>query len=99
MTAQNGLYGFESAKEYKPDLILLDINLPDIDGYQVLKMLRNDEATEEIPVIAISSNSMPLDIERGLQAGFNEYLTKPVKMESLVDILNRYSDNRRSTSN
>ena len=74
------------------------INLPDIDGYQVLKLLRENALAEKIPVVALSSNTMPLDIERGLEAGFNDYLTKPVKLEQLIDVINRFSHLNKSVS-
>jgi len=67
-----------------PDLILMDINLPDISGIQVLQLLSKDANTAAIPVIAISANAMPRDIEQGLQAGFRRYLTKPIVIHELM---------------
>lgn len=90
ISANNGYYGIEVAKEYNPDLILLDINLPDINGYKILQILREDESTKIIPVIALSADAMPLDIERGLNAGFDDYLTKPVELSKLLDTLNKF---------
>ena len=58
----------------------MDINLPDISGIEALRILRQDPLTAHIPVIAISANAMPHDIEKGLQAGFFRYLTKPIKV-------------------
>ncbi len=75
--------GLALACEHRPDLILLDIQLPDIDGYEVLRRLRADERTRRIPVIAISANAMRGDIERGLAAGFDDYLTKPLDVTVL----------------
>jgi CheY-like chemotaxis protein len=66
----------------------MDINLPGISGIEALKILREDPATAHIPVIAISANAMPHDIEKGLQAGFFRYLTKPIKVKEFSDVLN-----------
>jgi CheY-like chemotaxis protein len=87
LTAVNGNSGIEIARASQPDVILTDINLPDINGFEVLKILRSDPATAHIPVIAISANAMPRDIERGLKAGFFRYITKPIKLNELMDAL------------
>ncbi|MDH5657258.1 MAG: PAS domain S-box protein, partial [Spirochaetia bacterium] len=87
LSATTGEYGFELASRYTPDIILLDIHLPDIDGYQVLKMLQTDPATSSIPVIALSADAMPIDIERGMKSGFAQYLTKPVMEQDLIQAL------------
>jgi CheY-like chemotaxis protein len=81
--------GLQLARAQRPDLILLDIQLPGIDGYEVLRRLRADEGTRDIPVIAISANAMPADLERGLAAGFRDYLTKPIDQRVLVAALNK----------
>jgi len=76
--------GLELARTHRPALILLDINLPDMDGYAVMQCLREHEATRHIPVLAISANAMPKDIERGKAAGFVAYLTKPIDVLELL---------------
>lgn len=83
-SAPEPLLGLELAEEHIPDLILLDINLPGLDGYQVLEKLRSQESTKDIPVIAISANAMPRDIEKGKKAGFDGYITKPVNVKELL---------------
>ena len=88
VTAVNGISGIEMAGSARPDVILLDINLPDISGNEVLNILRKDPATAHIPVIALSANAMPRDIEAGLKRGFFRYLTKPIKVAELIDTLN-----------
>jgi CheY-like chemotaxis protein len=65
----------------------MDINLPGISGIQAMKILRDDEATKHIPVLAISANAMPQDIENGLQAGFFRYITKPIKVNEFLSAL------------
>jgi CheY-like chemotaxis protein len=87
LTAVNGNSGIEIARVSRPDVILTDINLPDINGFQVLKILHSDPATEHIPVIAISASAMPLDIERGLKAGFFRYITKPIRVNEFMEAL------------
>ena len=88
MTALNGTSGIEIAHVYQPDVILMDINLPGISGTETMKILRADGATAHIPVIALSANAMPIDIERGLKAGFFGYITKPIKVHEFMEALN-----------
>jgi PAS domain S-box-containing protein len=87
LTAVNGNLGIEIARNKQPDAILMDINLPDINGFEALKILRSDLATAHIPVIAISANAMSLDIERGMKAGFFRYITKPIKVNEFMEAL------------
>ncbi|MBE9527057.1 MAG: response regulator [Proteobacteria bacterium] len=89
LSAHEPLLGFELAIEHKPDLILLDINLPGMNGFEVLKKLQKDKDTESTPVFAVSANAMPSDIKKGLDAGFDEYITKPFNIESLVDTVKK----------
>jgi CheY-like chemotaxis protein len=65
----------------------MDINLPGISGIQALRILAEDPATAHIPVVALSANAMPRDIEKGLEAGFFRYLTKPIKVDEFMDTL------------
>jgi len=87
MTAVNGSSGIEIARASRPDVIIMDINLPDISGFKALEILRSDPAMAQIPVIALSANAMPLNIESGLEAGFFRYLTKPMKVSDLMEAL------------
>ena len=87
LTAVNGRLGIEVARASQPEVILMDINLPDINGFEALKILRADPATAHIPVVALSANAMPRDIEKGLEAGFFRYLTKPIKIMEFMDML------------
>jgi len=87
MTATDGNQGIEVARASLPDVILMDINLPGISGNEALQILREDSTTAHIPVVALSANAMPRDIEKGLSAGFFSYLTKPIDLNKLMDTL------------
>ena len=85
--AEDAMRGIALAREHQPDLILLDINLPGISGLQALQILQEDASTQHIPVLALSANAMPRDIERGLAAGFFRYLTKPIRVAEFMEAL------------
>lgn len=88
--AESAEVGLPLAARVKPDLILLDINLPGIDGYQAIAQLREMDGLQHIPVVAVSANVMKGDAERGLHAGFNAYVAKPLEIRqflSQIDIL------------
>jgi PAS domain S-box-containing protein len=87
LSAIDGNRGVEIARASLPDVILMDINLPGISGIQALQILRADPATAHIPVVALSANAIPRDIERGLEAGFFRYLTKPIIVNEFMDAL------------
>jgi PAS domain S-box-containing protein len=87
LTAVNGTDGIEIARVSQPDVILMDIHLPGIDGFEALRILRADPVTAQIPVIAISANAIPLDVEMGLKAGFFRYITKPIKVNEFTEAL------------
>jgi PAS domain S-box-containing protein len=87
LKAENGADGIAMALAHQPQVILLDINLPDISGIQVLKLLQQNEATAHIPALAISANAMTGDIERGLAAGFFRYITKPIQIDVFMNAL------------
>jgi PAS domain S-box-containing protein len=87
LSAKDGKQGIKMARASLPDLILMDINLPGISGLDAMKILAKDSATTHIPVIALSANAVPHDIEKGLQAGFFRYLTKPIKVIEFMDTL------------
>ncbi|HEY8856239.1 MAG TPA: ATP-binding protein [Rugosibacter sp.] len=87
LSAGDGNRGVEIARASRPDVILMDINLPGISGIHALKILTEDPATAHIPIIALSANAMPHDIEKGLEAGFFRYLTKPIKVTEFMETL------------
>jgi len=82
--APDGLSGVTQARALRPELVLLDMQLPDIDGFEVIKRLRADTATAAIPVIALSANAVPEDIERALAAGCADYWTKPLDFRAFM---------------
>lgn len=84
LSATDGHGGIRLAREQQPDLILMDINLPGISGFAALSILRNDLITAHIPVLALSANAIPREIEKGLHAGFFRYLTKPIKVPEFM---------------
>jgi PAS domain S-box-containing protein len=87
LTAGTGKLGIKLARANQPEVILMDINLPDISGVEALHLLRQDPDTAHIPVVAISANAMPYDIEKGLKAGFYRYLTKPIKINEFNETI------------
>ena len=87
LSAVDGSIGVHLARTHHPDVILMDVNLPGISGIEALRILRNDPETAEIPVVALSANAMPRDIEKGLEAGFFRYLTKPIHFDQLMETL------------
>lgn len=85
--ASSGEHALELVRRHRPDAILMDIHLPGMDGYAVLAALRADLQTRDLPVFALSADAMPIDVERGLQAGFQAYLTKPLSLDALMQAL------------
>ncbi len=81
--------GLALALDARPDLVLLDIQLPGMDGFEVLRRLRAHPATREIPVVAVSANAMPADIDAARRAGFDDYLTKPLELPRLLEQVDR----------
>ncbi|WP_028484743.1 PAS domain-containing protein [Thioalkalivibrio sp. ALE17] len=90
LTAHTPWLGMDLVREHRPDLILLDINLPGMDGYQVLEVLQAEAELERTPVVAVTANAMPRDIERGMAAGFADYLTKPLNVGQFLDTVQRH---------
>ena len=87
LSARDATLGIQLARSRHPEVILMDINLPGISGLEALHILREDPATAHIPIIALSANAMPRDIEKGLQAGFFRYLTKPIRVNEFMSTL------------
>ena len=90
VSAIDGIEALEKIKEFTPDLILLDINMPRMDGYQVCKLFRMHEATKDVPIVMISGNDGFFDKVRGRMAGTTGYITKPFGPETLMKMLETY---------
>jgi CheY-like chemotaxis protein len=88
LTTVNGILGIELARTSRPDVILMDINLPEISGIDALTILREDPATAHIPIVALSANAMSRDIQFGSEVGFFRYLTKPINVKEFMETLN-----------
>ncbi|MBC8172201.1 MAG: response regulator [Anaerolineae bacterium] len=90
MVAQNGLEGIKTALSQHPDLILMDINLPDIDGLEVTRRIRKDFRVKDIPIIALTAHTEPQARLAALQAGCNDYLAKPSSRIELLKVVHQY---------
>ncbi|MBQ5961388.1 ATP-binding protein [Massilia sp. ZL223] len=87
LSAPDGHIGLQLARAHRPEVILMDLNLPGMSGIEVLRQLRTDPETAAIPVIALTANAMPRDIERGIAAGFHRYLTKPIDIDKFTEAI------------
>jgi two-component system cell cycle response regulator DivK len=94
LEATTGREALELAVEHAPDLVLMDMQLPDVDGVEALSRLRADERTAAIPVLALTAQAMHGDRERFLAAGFDDYLSKPVNVVELVGTVRHHCDGR-----
>jgi two-component system, cell cycle response regulator DivK len=94
LEATTGREAVDLATEHAPDLVLMDIQLPDFDGVQALRRLRANERTAAIPVLALTAQAMDGDRERFLAAGFNGYLSKPVNVRELIGTVRLHCDGR-----
>ena len=95
LEADTGERAVALTAEHRPDLVLMDIHLPDIDGVEALRRLRADERTASVPVLALTAQAMEGDRERFLAAGFDGYLSKPVNIADLLDAVRRYCEGGR----
>lgn len=94
LTAHTAQLGIEVAKVHRPELILLDINMPGMDGYEVLEYFKSDSALKEVPVVAITANAMPNDVERAKEAGFKDYLIKPLDVDKFNETIDQIFDSQ-----
>ena len=87
LSAADASLGIEYARVYQPDVVLMDINLPGLNGTDAMRILRSDPSTAHMPIIALSANAVPRDIQKCLDAGFFDYVTKPFKVQQLLAAL------------
>lgn len=90
LIAQSGSLGLEISKTESIDVFLVDVGLPDMNGFEVLSAIRGNPDYTKAPIFAISANAIPNDVERGLNAGFNEYITKPLDLDHLRNCIENY---------
>lgn len=90
LVAVNGEEALEKIRAHAPDLVLLDIMMPRIDGYEVARLLRADPATADLPIIMLSAKAQEEDIRKGVDIGVDEYITKPFSPEHLVHVVADY---------
>jgi CheY-like chemotaxis protein len=95
--AVDGHEAIEKAKTEKPDIILMDMSLPVMDGWEATRRIREDENTNHIPIIGLSAHAMAGDRQQAIQAGCDEYATKPVDFERLIEIITTYLDNSKKS--
>jgi CheY-like chemotaxis protein len=93
LTATDGAAGVEMTRSEQPDLVLMDMSLPVLDGWEATRRLKADAATQNIPVIGLSAHAMSGDDDKARDAGCDDYLTKPVNFESLFEVLERFLSN------
>ncbi|MBD8524288.1 response regulator [Pseudomarimonas arenosa] len=98
MVAHSGRQGLKIAMEFKPDLVLLDVMMPDLDGYKVCAALKEHEATRHIPVVFLSSLDEPSDAERGLQLGAVDFLHKPFRTDVVLETVRMHVGKPSSSS-
>jgi signal transduction histidine kinase/ActR/RegA family two-component response regulator len=98
LTAMEGTLGLDLARQHSPDLILLDVHLPDLDGREVISRLKSSDATRDIPVVVVSADATTHQIDRLVTAGANTYLTKPLDMVNFLHVLDKTTsaNNRKS---
>ena len=85
-TAENGRMGLNLIQTHKPTLLITDLSMPEMDGWSLLRQLRDDPNMQNIPVIALSAHAMVGDRERALAAGFDGYITKPISADTFMEI-------------
>jgi CheY-like chemotaxis protein len=85
VVAGDGAAAVAAVREQRPDLVLMDMSLPEVDGWEATRRLKADEATRSVPVVALTAHAMPDDRERALAAGCDDYATKPVDFDALID--------------
>jgi CheY-like chemotaxis protein len=88
--AADGASGIERTRALRPALVLVDMQLPDVDGLAVLRRLRADPSTAQVPCVALSANAMPEDVQRARTAGFDDYWTKPIDLSDFLKALDRW---------
>ncbi|HXF85619.1 MAG TPA: response regulator [Anaerolineales bacterium] len=92
--AVNGRDGVAAARAQLPDLILMDLGMPEMDGWIAAEMLKKDDATKHIPVYALTAHTLPIDRKRALQAGCDGYVSKPINVKHFLEVIDRVFEER-----
>ncbi len=90
LETRNGNDAFEMAKKHKPDLILMDIQLPEVSGLEVTKWIKEDETVQHIPVIAVTAFAMKGDEQKILEGGCEDYIAKPISVTNFLDVIGKH---------
>jgi two-component system, cell cycle response regulator DivK len=93
----SGHEGVRLARQHRPDLVLMDIQLPDIDGIEALRRIRTDPALDAMPVLAVSASVMPEELRKFMASGFDAYVTKPIALKDFRATVQRFLEQGRST--
>ena len=93
----SGVEGVRLACKHRPDLVLMDIQLPDIDGIEALRQIRTDPALDAMPVVAVSASVMPEELHQIAASGFDAYVTKPIALKDFLATVRRFLEQGRST--
>ena len=83
--AMNGRDGVNAATKQLPDLIIMDLAMPEMDGWEAIKIIKSNEKTASIPLVALTAHALPGDRQRAMDAGCDEYITKPMDLEDLIE--------------
>lgn len=94
--AVNGRDGVDAARYQKPDLILMDLGLPEMDGWMAAEKLKSEEATKDIPLFAVTAHTLPRDRFRALQAGCDGFFTKPLHVDGFLEAINKVFERKKS---
>jgi two-component system, cell cycle response regulator DivK len=99
LEARDAETGIRLVREQRPDLILMDIQLPGIDGLSAAQIIKNDPDLKQIPIVAVTGNAMHLDKEEAMDIGFNDYLIKPFSLEVFLEVIANFFKNSPSDKN
>ncbi len=97
LEAETGMDGVSQAIEHRPDLILMDIQLPDIDGIEALRLIRQNRALDTVPVLAVSASVMPDDRQKIVTSGFDAFISKPINIKQFIETVQRFVASGRTT--
>ncbi len=92
--AMNGRDGFHAASKQKPDLIIMDLSMPEMDGWTATRLIKSNDQTSSIPLIALTAHVLPGDRQRAMDSGCDDYITKPMDLRELVEAVERWVGNR-----